>query len=637
MKEIPAEPDRSGKGAGKALVLLLVVLPAVLFAPSLFAPFLYDDLHSIQRNPHLNLGNALEFFCNPGLFDENPRTRMYRPVLLLTYAVDDLLWGRRPLGFHLTNLVLHLGVGLVLYGLLRALFRARWGVESPWWACLGALAFLVHPLATEGVVYVSCRSSQLATLGVLGALLGYVRARQCRDRGRRLACFGLAWILAAVALGSKAIAVTLPVALILVEMWAFPPRPFRIQEPGRVVLALVPFFLLAGGYLLLRQEVMGSTGVNLTAQRFYATGHELTGGRSVQSNLFTQAAVFWHYLALVAWPVHLNIAHHVPVAHHLSETRVWISILGLALYLGAAIVLLRKRTFLALTLVWLPLTLSPTSSIIPLNVVMSEHRLYLPLTLFLAGIVTVGVRQARRKDGRLPAPVLGLVVAVLGLWSVRAAWRQFDYLDARRLWGKAVALAPDNFRARNYLGNALVACGDLGGARDQYRAAHALYPGHVDTRINLGEVNLRLADAGKDQEAGSTAERLFRGVIEEEPRHVLARLKLGRLLWLRGKSSGARPEDMAAAKMEFRTVLDMARNTRFREVRVWAWARLADLHEHLGNLEEAARDLKSILREVPERLAVHERLAALYEKMGRPDRARRHRLFLPGSASPLRP
>ncbi len=637
MRETLAESDRPGKIPVKVLVLLLVVLPAVLYAPSLFAPFHYDDLHSVQRNPHLNLGHALAFFHDPGLFDENPRTRMYRPVLLLTYAVDDLFWGRRALGFHLTNLLLHLGVGLVLYGLLGALLKARWGPVSPWWSCLGVLAFLVHPLATEGVVYVSCRSSQLAALGVLGALLGYVRARQCRDRGRRIAWYGLAWFLAAVALGSKAIAVTLPAALILVEVWVLQPRPFRIRKPGRVVVALLPFVLLAGGYFLVRQEVMGSTGVNLTAHRFYAAGHELTGGRSVQSNLFTQAAVFWHYLALVAWPVHLNIAHHVPVAHHLTETRVWVSILGLALYLGAALGLLWKRPFLALALVWLPLTLSPTSSIIPLNVVMSEHRLYFPLTLFLAGVVTVGVRLSTLREGRLPTWVLALVVAVLGLWSVRAAWRQFDYLEAHCLWGKAVALAPDNFRARNYFGNALVARGDLQGAREQYRAAHALYPGHVDTRINLGEVNLRLADAGKDPEAGPAAERLFRGVIEEEPRHVLARLKLGRLLWLRGKASGTRSEDFAAAENEFRTVLDMARNTRFREVRIWAWTRLADLHETLGNLEEAARDLKSILREAPERLAVHQRLAALYEKMGRPDRARRHRLFLPGTGMSLRP
>jgi len=624
MDDNHTEKERSRRFSWIALVLCLVVLPAVVYLPSLFAPFHYDDLHSIQRNPHLKLENTAAFFHNPSLFDENPGTRMYRPVLLVTYAVDAFFWGRDPFGFHLANLLLHLLVGITLFLLLRALLEVQGRPASPWWACLGAVAFLLHPLATEGVVYVSCRSSQLAAFGYLGALFGYVRARREPRWPNAMGWILASMALAAIAFGSKAIAVTLPAALCLVELLFLTPRPLHARGLGRAVLALLPFVLLACGYLVLRQEVMGSTGVNLTPHRFYEGGHELTGGRSVQSNLFTQAAVFWKYLALTAWPMNLNIAHHMSVAHTLAEPRVWLSLLGLVLYFSVAAVCLKKRmALMTLALVWLPLTLSPTSSIIPLNVVMSEHRLYLPLTLFLSLLTIVAVRLGR-KAGIPSAPVMGLVSVVLLLWAGRTAMRQFDYHEAGRLWGKAVALSPDNFRARNYFGNALVARRDFSGARDQYRHAYDLYPESMDTRINLGEVNIRIASMGGDPAAWAEGERMFRGILAEEPRHVLARLKLGRLLMLRGKASGNRPQDFEGAEEEFRTVLRMARGLRFRKARIWAWTRLADLHEDLGNLDRAVLALKAILREIPTHTAVQRRLRALCEKMGDPRGVRLH-------------
>jgi tetratricopeptide (TPR) repeat protein len=364
---------------------------------------------------------------------------------------------------------------------------------------------------------------------------------------------------------------------------------------------------------------MGSTGVNLTAQRFYRGAHELTGGRSVQSNLLTQAVVFWKYLGLAVWPAKLNVAHHVPVAHGLGETRVWLGLAGLGLYAGAGLLcLLRRRFLLALALFWLPATLSPTSSIVPLNVVMSEHRLYLPLTLFLGLLAALAAAAAWPPDGRRlrSRPAFGVAAAlVLAAWGLRSAHRNADYLEPERLWGKAVAAAPENVRARNYYGNALVDRGDYLGAREQYRAARALYPEHFDTLINLGEANLRVAVAGQDREAWQEGEKIFREVIDREPRHVLARLKLGRLLFERASKLGDRPGDLEAAAVEFRTVIDMARAPRFRDVRVWAWSRIATLEEHRGDLEAAAAAYRAILAEVPFHAAARARLAAVLARL----------------------
>jgi len=602
-----------------AVAFLLIVVPAVAYAPSLGAPFHYDDLHSILRNPHLKVENAVAFFADPSLFDENPRTRMYRPIVLVSYAIDDLFWGRNPFGFHLTNLLLHLTIGAAIFALLTRLLRDRRAPLRDGLATLGAAAFLLHPLVSEGVIYVSCRSSQLAALGYLGALYAYVRGRQVAAPRDRVAWFAVSLVSAAVAFGSKAIAITLPGALVLVEVLWLGSRPWRRAEWIRTALTLTPFVLLAVGYLVLRQEVMGSTGVNLTAHRFVQEGHELTGGRSVRANLLTQSVVFWKYVWLTVWPAHLNIAHHVPVAHRLAEPRVWLSVLGLLLYGAAIVACLRRRLpWIAFALAWLPLTLSPTSSIVPLNVVMSEHRLYLPLTLFLALLaVAVGERlwTAKESSIRWYRGLVGFALVIAVVWGGRTSYRSVDYVDGARLWGKAVAEAPDNFRARNYLGNAFVARGDFLAAREQYRAAEKLYPEHMDTRINLGEASLRLARSGKDPAAWDEGERTLRSVINDEPRHVLARLKLGRLLFLRHKTVRDRPQDLDWAEAEFLKVIEIARQPRFLGARTWARFRLADLYEYRGDLEAAERVLRAILAEAPFNDRARKRLREIHAVM----------------------
>ncbi len=580
-----------------ALWLTLVVLPLIVYAPGLASPFYYDDDHSIVRNPHLTLDNAGRFFVDASLFDENPRTRMYRPVLLLTYSVDRAVWGQNPLGYHLTNLLLHVLVGVAVWALGRALFAGhRRGPTAAW---LGATVFALHPLATEAVLYVSCRSSLLATLGYVVAVLAYVRGRRAIG-GRAVAWTVLALVATLVGFASKAITITLPATLVLLECTGLVVARRAGVPLGRRLLVcasrLAPIVVASVGYMLLRRAVMGHTGVTLAAARFTRPlGHELTGGRSIASNLYTQADVFWHYVGLILWPADLTIAHHVPVAHAFGEPRVWLSVVALGVLVVVALLLLRRAPLLAFGALVLPLALSPTSSIVPLNVVMNEHRVYLPLALLVAPMIAAVV-LSRGVSLRGAVVAAALVVAAFG---ARTAVRAVDYTDPVRLWGGAVAIAPDGYRARNHFGNALVARRDWLGAREQYRAAMKLYPENFDSRINLGEVNIRIAERGLDAGAWLEGERVLAGIVRDEPRHVLARLKLGRLLVARGKRFGDRVGDFDRAEEEFRTVARIARGPRFKTLRVWALRRLAELLEYRGRIEEAIDATDALLEIAP--------------------------------------
>ena len=145
--------------------LLLVLLGLAVFGNALQMPFHYDDLHSILYNPHIrSLADVPRHFVDPSTFSSRVRGYMYRPLLMSTYSLDYALWGASAAGFRVVNLLLHV-IASALFGRL----AARWVGRG---AGVGAAAlFLVHPLHSETVAYISSRSDLLVAVFSLGALV----------------------------------------------------------------------------------------------------------------------------------------------------------------------------------------------------------------------------------------------------------------------------------------------------------------------------------------------------------------------------------------------------------------------------------------------------------------------------------
>src|SRR5262249_14972693 len=142
--------------------------------------FHYDDIHSVEGNPAVkSLLNIPRFFVNPSLFDQDPSQKMYRPLLLTSYAIDHAISGDRGHAYHFTNLLAHAAAAMLLYFVIRKLMRMAWptvaGTSVSAAAAFGALVFAVHPLNSEAVNYVSARSSLLCGVALLGATIAYLR------------------------------------------------------------------------------------------------------------------------------------------------------------------------------------------------------------------------------------------------------------------------------------------------------------------------------------------------------------------------------------------------------------------------------------------------------------------------------
>jgi hypothetical protein len=147
-------------------VLALVALVFTVYANTLWNNFHYDDSHSLLENPHIRtLANIPRFFKDPTLFSREPAMAMYRPVVLVIYALNYALGQYRPLGYHMLNILLHAAGVVLVY-----LFLVKWQENSlyAWW---GSALWGLHPIHTQVVNYISARAEVLAAIGVLASLL----------------------------------------------------------------------------------------------------------------------------------------------------------------------------------------------------------------------------------------------------------------------------------------------------------------------------------------------------------------------------------------------------------------------------------------------------------------------------------
>ena len=440
----------------RAVYALLLGVPFLVYWNSLGIPFHYDDFHSIVENPHLrDPGNIPRFFVDASMFSSNPASAMYRPLLLTSFALNHVVSGYAVWSYHLVSVALHLGCVCLVFLVGEMLLGDRAA------AALGALIFGVHPINTEAVNYISSRSEVLAGLLLLLALWGFLRWRRgCGGRAILVGSY-------AAALLSKATGIALPAMLLCYDAMHPGRRPRR--DPATYgLLGLVSLvYLLAVGRFLKR-----------------ATLDEPV--RPYGEQFWSQVKAMVLYLKLLLWPGGLSVDHQFlisdspldPIAG--SAFLLLISLLGAALYH-------RKRHPLPLFLLSFALLSLAPASLIPLNVLVNEHRLYLPSVALGLGLAWALVGLARKHGGCSRAGVAA-ALCLVGCYAAATVARNQVWQSAYRLWGDAAAKAPLMARPHFYLGEALLDRGQPEAAIAAFGRAVARDPGFVSAYARLGQL-----------------------------------------------------------------------------------------------------------------------------------------------------
>ncbi|MBT7417957.1 MAG: tetratricopeptide repeat protein [Gemmatimonadetes bacterium] len=468
--------NRRGWALGLVLVCALLSYHNVLWHS-----FHYDDEHSILENPHVrSLANVPRFFVDPGAFSGMPEARMYRPLLLVTYAANYALGGYAPMGWHAVNLLLHLVNAGLLWSLAPVLGASRRA------ALIAGMLFAVHPVLSESVNYVSSRSSLLATCCLLLAFKGVGAVIQGRHR---------AWLLVAGtylgALMAKSIAIVFPPILAL-----FMGLSRRWHKKG-----LLGLTLLSGFYVVGTKAIIGKALFEPV--------------RGPVEQWATQIKAGVYYVSKAAFPVGLSVEPQFAVADSFFSPPVLFSGL-LLLSIALLCAMGRHRILLVLGVCWFAIGLLP-SALVPLHVLVNEHRLYLPMA---GWALAVAALLDRVQLGRIWLVVLLLLMALTV--QRNEVWR-----DEVTLWRDAVAKGGHMARPHVNLGKALLQQGELEEAIAVSHKALAIEPQLERAHYNIGTAYLR-------QERYELAKAHLRRALEIRPDMLPALNNLGNIYQQQG-------------------------------------------------------------------------------------------------------
>ncbi len=497
-----------------ALVSALVValLAVVVYANSLSNGFAYDDDFIIKMRGLVHgLGSFPELltvpYWPPGFF-----AGLYRPLLLLSFAVDWAIWDGDPFGFHLVNVALHVVASVLVLVFLRRLF--------PWWAALvGALIFAAHAVHTEAVANIVGRGELLVAIFALVACLIYMRgAGRGHLSAGTVALIATCFFLASL---TKELGVVIPGLLLATDLplvarrRAGDLRTFvRIRLPLFVTLAAVLALVFAARWLAL--------GIPLESQpdRLFAIDD------SYATRLFTMSRVWPRYFELLLFPLDLS-ADYSPAVILPASGPTPLGLFGLLLVLlilVLAVLWFQRAPEFSLAVAWAGITLLPVSNLVIMaEIILAERTLYLP-SVAVSVIAAMALSKASRRRRRWLSLAFLVWVAVFSVVTVRRnpVWNSTDtvFEDLRRRH-------PESSRLVYGVGWQYYRQGEWEEARKWIRRSLEIWPHHAPY---LAEFAFYLLEHEEFEEADSMAARAIRlnpDFRDYRVLHALIRVRAG--------------------------------------------------------------------------------------------------------------
>jgi protein O-mannosyl-transferase len=549
----------------------------------------------------------------------------WHPITTMSFMLDWQLFGLNPRGYHVHNVVLHAAAVVLLFTLLRRLTNTLWP------SALAAALFAIHPLRIESVAWVTERKDVLSGCYFMLTLWAYSLYVRRPSRSRYIAVL----VVFTLGLMSKAMLVTLPVVMLLLDYWPlnrFQLSPARLGSgPGagwwkrakELMLEKLPLCLVAFGFSVV------TAWLSLSSARVMEV-------LPLRVRLAMAPITTVTYLGKMFCP--WNLAPHYP--YSLDGPPGWQVLAACALLAAISAWVWRvrpRRPYVLMGWLWYLITLLPVVGLVPGgNQLMADRYTYIPqIGLYVALVWAIGDRWASWPQGWKPATVAGTVVIMATL--IALAWWQTSYWrDSETLWRRALACTSQNAVAHEHLGNALrssaqsaearqqsaLAASLMAQAKQEYQKALAIMPRALPSLSNLGAV---LSEEGKLDEAialfrhalvvnpkvadvyynlanvlhqkGSTNEAIatYREALKLAPNHLLAHNNLGLLLAATG--------NLKDAAIQYQQAIES--NPAF----VHAYNNLANLLAAQGNLDGAEAVYRQVLKFNPPPPAAFRNLA----------------------------
>lgn len=506
-------------------IIVFIVLGFLIYSNILTAPFLFDDERTITNNPTTqNLDASIKnFFPNNTRYLSN-----------LSFAINFATAGANTFPYHLSNLLIHILASVVVYQFALLLFESKKLKKSPLYkqrekiAFFTALIFLAHPIQTQAVSYISQRATSMAALFYLATLYFYLKARLYKQSEQ----FFFAFLAGLAAFYSKASAFSLPLMLLALEFFLL----IRQQYKKRfVVLTLASLLLLTGvGFLIMDKS-------EATRIKISPLGEEITS----YNYALTQPRVIVKYLQLLVLPLRQSADYYFPVSKNFTDPAFIISSVFLLSIIALAYKSHEKQPLISFAVFFFFIALSVESSILAIDDVIFEHRLYLPMFAF-AVLLSIWLWQFLKhfKKTHLYKNISYAIIAVYCLLTFN---RNFVWTNEVKFWADVVKKAPKKAKGYGALGVAYDKVGELDKAVEYYEKSLELNPNLTDLYIRLhNNLGFTKFKQGKYDEAISH----YNKVLEVSPSFVQTHMNLAQLYATIGEHEKAIEQLEIAAKIQ---------------------------------------------------------------------------------------
>lgn len=520
-------------------LLIIIIFTTIVYLPSLHGDFVYDDAETIVKNPYIKNINYIPSYFDPrnaNMWSFHVDQRMYyRPIPLVTFALNYSVSGLNAFSYHLVNLIVHIFTTMTIFFAIRLTmvsfqepFLEKRQNSIPF---IASLLFALHPMQTESVAYVVSRSVIICAFFLIGSLIAFILAFNKKDNNIQFLNI-LSWLLFVLSLCSKEIGIVFPL-LIFTYAWVHAKQDSSLNGWKSGLYDSIPYFAILAFYLLIRTIFIGGSELisllhNL--ERYFATAVK---------------AVFI-YLRLLIIPLGQNVDHDLPLVDSIFEPLSMLAVISL-LIIGWLIYayVLKRSLFLSFWILWYFFSLAP-NLVLPTNEAISEHTVYFPSIGFSVTaayfVVKLWSRYRKLLGNNQELIKIGVASVLLLQLSFLTLHRNLVWQNSITLWRDSVKKSPNKYRPHVNLGHAYQSIGKIDAAIKDYKKALFIHP---KNHVALNLLGMVFADKGNLKKA----ESFFRQSIAVKKQNPDAYNNLGFILIKQKRFSASIPFLKTALKV----------------------------------------------------------------------------------------
>lgn len=467
------------------LITILVIIPLLIYFPSLFNSFVWDDEEQILNNAIIqNISNIPYLFASSTFNTGGAGLSgfYYKPLMPVSFSLIFFVWKNNPFGFHLFDLFIHIANGVLVFTFFKRIFslqkfscEAGSGFARKYAKTISfflSLIFLIHPANTESVAYISSTQELLYTFFLLLAVIFTIETlKENKFSIKKLIFINLFMLFSLLSKESGVI--TIPLIIIFTYLF----------NRKRLVNIIIFSSFTFGVYLILRFAIAKTP-------LFQHNSIIPIANASILQRLTTVPFELFSYIRLIFLPKDLFVTQHM-VINNITDTRFYLTLPIVLIFLSLIIFLyLKNRSKLYLLfLLWIIFSFSILLNIYALDMTIAERWLYGPMigVLGLIGVLISYFSIQSRPVWFIRSGIFFLIL-LISLLSLRTFTRSIDWKNNFTLFSGDEKYSSDSFDLQNNLGVAYFRNGNLKEAKKHFEKSIELSPNWWTAHNNLGVI-----------------------------------------------------------------------------------------------------------------------------------------------------